>query len=122
MKLSCEFTFDAAHRLPHYEDGHPNMRLHGHSFRARVSVQGQPNAQGQIIALEDLQARLADLRARLDHTMLNDIEGLESPTLEVICQWLWRALHKDVPQLASVEVFRDSLGQSCLYEGAHDEQ
>ncbi len=117
MKLSCEFNFDAAHKLAHYGDGHPNTRMHGHSFRARISVQGAPDEHGQIIALDVLQSHLATIRKQLDHATLNDIAGLENPTLENICYWVWQQLHPLVPQLASVEVFRDSLGQSCLYEG-----
>jgi len=49
--------------------------------------------------------------------MLNEIDGLENPTLEHICLWLWQHLQPHLPLLAAVEVFRDSLGQSCLYEG-----
>ena len=50
--------------------------------------------------------------------MLNEIQGLEKPTLENICLWLWTELQKDLPQLSGVEVFRDSLGHSCLYQGS----
>ncbi len=51
----------------------------------------------------------------LDHNLLNDIDGLDSPTLENICLWLWTQLEAELPQISAVEVFRDSLGQSCLY-------
>ena len=50
--------------------------------------------------------------------MLNEIDGLETPTLENICLWLWEHLMPDLPDLSAVEVFRDSLGQSCLYQGS----
>lgn len=118
MKLSREFNFDAAHTLDHYPQGHPNTRVHGHSFRARITVEGLPDANGQIVDLERVGILLNAARGQLDHAMLNDIKGLEKPTLENICLWLWGELQQDLPQLCAVEVFRDSLGHSCLYKGS----
>ncbi|MEC7595473.1 MAG: 6-carboxytetrahydropterin synthase, partial [Pseudomonadota bacterium] len=60
---------------------------------------------------------LENLRKRLDHNMLNDIEGLGTPTLENLCLWMWAELQGELPHISAIEVFRDSLGQSCLYEG-----
>ncbi len=118
MILSREFHFDAAHFLPHYPDGHPNRRLHGHSFRVRVSVAAKPAPEtGQIIDLDELHALTHKASAQLDHMMLNEIEGLSVPTLENICLWLWNRLIPDLPHLAEIEVARDSLGQSCRYNG-----
>ena len=119
MKLSRDFSFDAAHHLGHYPQGHANARVHGHSFRARITVEGQPDTHGQIVDFETIDAHIAALRATLDHNLLNDIDGLDSPTLENICLWLWTQLEAELPQISAVEVFRDSLGQSCLYQGSH---
>jgi len=118
MKLSRDFSFDAAHHLGHYPQGHPNTRVHGHSFRARITIEGLPDAHGQIVDFETLDAHVTRLRDTLDHNLLNDIDGLESPTLENICLWLWSQLETDLPQISAIEVFRDSLGQSCLYHGS----
>lgn len=40
MEIFKEFTIEAAHRLPHVPEGHKCARLHGHSFRIRVYVEG----------------------------------------------------------------------------------
>ena len=32
------------------------------------------------------------IRAELDHRSLNDVPGLENPTAEMLCRWLWRRL------------------------------
>ena len=112
MKLSREFTFDAAHSLGHYPAGHANTRVHGHSFRARITVEGQPDGNGQIVDLEEMGRQLSALRNRLDHQMLNEIEGLDQPTLENLCLFIWENLQNSLPQICAVEVFRDSLGQS----------
>ena len=118
MKLSREFSFDAAHSLGHYSAGHANTRVHGHSFRARVTVEGMPNENGQIVDLEEMGRLLNELRNQLDHQMLNEIDGLEQPTLENLCLFIWDNLQNGLPQISAVEVFRDSLGQSCLYQGS----
>tara|TARA_B100000927_G_scaffold276378_1_gene257098 strand:+ start:422 stop:790 length:369 start_codon:yes stop_codon:yes gene_type:complete len=118
MKLSCEFSFDAAHSLGHYLAGHANTRVHGHSFRARVTLKGMPDENGQIVDLEEMGRLLNELRNQLDHQMLNEIDGLEQPTLENLCLFIWDNLQNSLPQISAVEVFRDSLGQSCLYQGS----
>ena len=117
MKLTREILFDAAHSLAQYGPGHPNARVHGHSFRARITLTGAPDANGQIMDFESFGDVLEKLRKRLDHNMLNDIDGLGTPTLENLCLWMWSELHGDLPHISAIEVFRDSLGQSCLYEG-----
>lgn len=119
MQLTREFCFDAAHYLESYDPGHPNRRIHGHSFRVRVTLTGMPNDKtGQIVDLSEFGTILEHLREQLDHHMLNEIHGLETTTLENICLWLWEHLMPDLPDLSAVEVFRDSLGQSCLYQGS----
>jgi len=36
----------------------------------------------------------------LDHAYLNDIEGLENPTVEKMAEWLWEKLAINVPGFA----------------------
>ncbi len=117
IKITRQFHFDAAHRLNGYGDTHPNDRIHGHSFRVRVTVTGTLNERGQILDMDELSAQLETVRAQLDHHMLNDIDGLAQPTLEHIAIWIWDYLRPHVPEIMAVEVARDSLGQSCVYEG-----
>ena len=40
MEIFREFTFEAAHRLTHVPDGHKCARLHGHSYRVEIHVDG----------------------------------------------------------------------------------
>jgi 6-pyruvoyltetrahydropterin/6-carboxytetrahydropterin synthase len=118
MKLRREFLFDAAHHLASYEEGHPNRRIHGHSFRVRVSISGSPDAvTGQIMDLDQFKAALDRVQIRLDHNLLNDINDLGLPTLENISIWIWNQLRPDLPSLSEIEIYRDSLGQSVSYQG-----
>ncbi len=118
MRITKQFTFDAAHYLPHMPEGHPNRRLHGHSFRVIVALDGTPAPEtGQIRDFWSVEEALGAVRGELDHHFLNEIEGLEAPTLENIAIWLWRRLEGPLPELARVEIHRDSCGEACIYEG-----
>ena len=75
MRIYKEFGFEAAHFLPSAPPGHPNARVHGHSFRARVTIEGEPDGKtGLIMNLADVDAALGDVREALDHRLLNDVE------------------------------------------------
>lgn len=100
------FSIEAAHRLPSCGDGHRCRDLHGHSYRIEV-------AAGDLAALEGPLRRIHD---RLDHRYLNEIEGLENPTSEIMAEWLWRALAPNVSDLVAVLV-RESPECACLFRG-----
>jgi 6-pyruvoyltetrahydropterin/6-carboxytetrahydropterin synthase len=118
MRIYKEFFFEAAHFLPSAPPGHSNARVHGHSFRVRVAVDGEPNDQtGILVHFDDLEDAIGDARDALDHRMLNEIDGLQSPTLERIAMWLWDRLHNRLPGLAKIEVARDSCHEGCVYRG-----
>lgn len=118
MLIYREFHFEAAHYLPSAPPGHPNARVHGHSFRARVTVEGEPDPEtGLVMHFDDLTAAVADAREALDHRMLNDIEGLKAPTLELIAMWLWDRIANRVPGLFEITIARDSCQEGCIYRG-----
>jgi 6-pyruvoyltetrahydropterin/6-carboxytetrahydropterin synthase len=118
MRIYRDFLFEAAHYLPSAPPGHPNSRVHGHSFRARVWIEGEPNSDtGVVFHFDDLSAALADCQDALDHRMLNDVEGLSAPTLERIAMWIWERIDNKVPGLAQIEVHRDSCHEGVIYTG-----
>ena len=117
MEIYKEFTFEAAHRLPNVPEGHKCARLHGHSFRVRVTVAGavDPHA-GWVMDFAALKAAWRPLHDTLDHRYLNDIPGLENPTSEVLARWIWQRLAGTLPGLASVSV-RETCTSGCEYRG-----
>jgi 6-pyruvoyltetrahydropterin/6-carboxytetrahydropterin synthase len=119
MRIFNEFTFEAAHHLPHiFPDGHVNTRLHGHSFRVRVTLEGKPDSKtGLISDLGAVKNAFDSAREQLDHRYLNEVKGLETPTLENIAMWLWRHFASNLPGLAQVGVYRDTCGEGCEYQG-----
>lgn len=106
MKIAQSFTFEAAHRLPKVPATHRCHRMHGHSYRIDIVVEGAVNPEtGFVIDFFDLEALFAPLLKQLDHYCLNDIAGLENPTVENIAIWLWNKLHPSLPLLAAVKIF-----------------
>ena len=91
--LFKDFTFEAAHRLPHVPEGHKCGRLHGHSFMVRLEITGE-----------------------VDPHYLNDIPGLENPTSEVLAKWIWDQVKPVVPLLSAVMV-KETCTAGCIYRG-----
>ncbi len=118
MEIFKEFTFEAAHRLPNLPPDHKCTRLHGHSFRVRLYVQGEPDAHtGWIMDFGDIKKVFKPIVDNyLDHYYLNDIEGLENPTSENIAIWIWNRVKPDLPTLSRVEVF-ETCTSGCIYLG-----
>ena len=50
MKISQAFTFEAAHRLPNVPETHRCHRLHGHSYRVELRLEGPVDANSGFVA------------------------------------------------------------------------
>ena len=106
MKITQAFTFEAAHFLPNVPDGHRCRRMHGHSYRVELQLDGPIDpATGWVTDFFAVEAAFAPLLARLDHHCLNEIEGLENPTAELIAVWIWERVKPRLPLLAAVRVY-----------------
>lgn len=118
MEVFKEFVFDAAHRLADaVPPGHRYARLHGHSFHVEVVVRGTPDpTTGWIIDFAAIETAIQQVRAELDHTYLNEIDGLAVPTLENLSQWIWHRLQPQLPGLHRVVIRRGRGGEGCSYQ------
>ena len=117
MEIWKEFRFEAAHLLPNVPEGHKCRRLHGHSYRVRVYVEGDLDGElGWVVDFADIADAFEPLRKRLDHYYLNEIEGLENPTSEVLARWIWRRLEPVLPILSAIEV-GETCTSGCIYRG-----
>ncbi len=117
MEIFREFTFEAAHRLPHVPPEHKCARLHGHSFRVAVHVEGPVGEEsGWVMDFADIKEAMRPLLEVLDHTYLNEIDGLSNPTSEELARWIWRRLRPSLPGLSRV-VVRETCTSGCIYRG-----
>ncbi|WP_294538534.1 6-carboxytetrahydropterin synthase QueD [uncultured Rhodoblastus sp.] len=106
MTITQAFTFEAAHHLPNVPDTHRCRRLHGHSYRVELRLGGAVEAfSGFVVDFFDVEKIFQPLLERLDHHLLNEIEGLENPTAENIAWWIYRQVKPDLPPLEAVKVF-----------------
>lgn len=120
VELVKSFGFEAAHYLPNLPEGHKCRRLHGHSFRVDIHVRGPVDAEkGWLIDYSEIKQAVAPVIERLDHYLLNDIEGLENPTSEALCRWLWQRILPALPGLSAV-VVHETCSSSCTYRGDGD--
>lgn len=117
FRVTKAATFEAAHFMGHKPEGHPYAHVHGHSFRIEATVEGvlAPGA-AFVEDFADLTAALEGVAARLDHRLLNEIEGLEVPSLERLCLWVAQALKPALPGLVAVELSRPSLSETVRLE------
>lgn len=113
FEITKAATFDAAHHLPDGPAG-PYTRLHGHSFKVEATVRGEAQgAVGWVADLGDLDRALRAVAGELDHGLLNEKPGLESPTLERLCLYVAERLKGEFPGLCRVVVSRPTINESC---------
>jgi 6-pyruvoyltetrahydropterin/6-carboxytetrahydropterin synthase len=118
VELRKIFSFEAAHRLPNAPEGHKCARVHGHTFRIEVRVAGKlDDRRGWLVDHADISRAMEPLIQKLDHQMLNEVEGLDNPTMEKLAVWFWERLHPAFPGLSKIIVHEtDQAG--CSYEGS----
>ncbi len=118
VELVKEFRFESAHRLPMVPPDHKCFRMHGHSYRVEVGVAGEVDPTlGWLVDFGAIAAVVEPMiKTQLDHRTLNDIPGLENPTSEVLCAWLWQRLLPIVPHLAAITV-HETCTARCTYRG-----
>ena len=91
-KYSITKTVDfcAAHRLPWHE---VCCNTHGHNYRISVTIEredGKLDGNGIVMDLSKLGRIMRGIAARLDHSLLNDIE--DNPTSEWLAGFFWREM------------------------------
>ncbi|HTO62665.1 MAG TPA: 6-carboxytetrahydropterin synthase, partial [Bradyrhizobium sp.] len=92
-ELTKSFRFEAAHALPGTTLGEASEEIHGHSFRAEITIRGTPDPKtGMVIDLGLLSRGMAELEKMLDHKFLNRIEALGLPTLENLSRFIFERI------------------------------
>ena len=116
VRLSKSFRFEAAHLLPEVPEGHKCRRLHGHSYRVEVVIEGPVDPRtGWLMDYAEMVEAFAPLHDRLDHRYLNEVEGLENPTSENLACWIWVRLAPRLP-LAEIRI-DETCTSACAYRG-----
>lgn len=117
-RLTKDFTFEAAQTLPLAPEGHKCRKMHGHSFKVEVSVEGEVDRSvGWVYDHARIGAAMKPLIAQLDHSYLNEIAGLQNPTIENMAAWFWEKIEAQCPGLCEI-VIHETPTARCVYRGA----
>jgi len=117
VRLVREFRFEAAHRLNNVPDGHRCGKLHGHSYQLEITLEGPIDLQsGWLIDFGEIDAVWRPIYDQLDHSLLNELPGLENTTCELLTKWLWDALKPSLPMLKRVALW-ETKDARCEYDG-----
>ena len=117
VELTKKFHFEAAHALSKAPEGHRCRNIHGHTYEIEVTIEGPVlPVVGWLMDYGDLSAVVKPVLKELDHSMLNEHEGLEQPTSENLCGWLWERLVPNLPTLKEILV-RETPTSQCRYKG-----
>jgi 6-pyruvoyltetrahydropterin/6-carboxytetrahydropterin synthase len=101
-RVTCTFTFEAAHRLA----WHPGKcrNLHGHSYRLDVSVEGALDTNGVVLDFDTLgEVVRTQVVNQWDHRDLNEV--LDNPTAELLAHRAWELLTAAGLELAALRLW-----------------
>lgn len=102
-RIGRTYRFESAHFLPKVPEGHRCRNLHGHNYRVEIVYAGPLDARGFIVDFSEIDADMAPLLKLVDHTLLNEVPGLENPSAELIAAWFLERL----PQAERVRVYEN---------------
>lgn len=117
MEIYREFSFDAAHCLPQLPPEHKCRSLHGHTYRLKIFIKGNPDPRfGWIFDFKELKNKISTVIEEVDHKTLNQVPGLENPTAENITLWFWQRLKPLFPGLSRIEL-KETDATGVVYSG-----
>jgi 6-pyruvoyltetrahydropterin/6-carboxytetrahydropterin synthase len=67
----------------------------------------------------EIKEAFRPLHEELDHSYLNEIEGLKNPTSENIARWIWQRLRPSLPLLSRIVIY-ETCTSGCIYEEEGD--
>lgn len=116
-QLQREYRFEAAHQLPRVPPEHQCRRIHGHSYRVSVTIEGQIDPDmGWLMDFAEIDAHITPVIRQLDHRLLNELEGLENPTCEILAVWMWSRIKPGLGLLTELAV-SETPSSRCVYRG-----
>lgn len=117
MIIFKQFTFDAAHFLPHVPDGHKCKNIHGHTYKLTVFFKDELHEHlGWVCDFADVKKIIKPVIELVDHKLINQLPGLENPTCEVLTIWFWKQIKPLLPTLHKIELY-ETPTSGAIYMG-----
>ena len=115
IELRQQFQIESARFLPKLPAAHPCSRMHGHSFKIIISLIGDVDPEmGWVMDYHEISNIMKPILSKLDHHILNEIEGLKNPTSELLAKWIYDQAISSLPILKSVSVLETDTTE-CRY-------
>lgn len=135
IEISKDFEFEAAHSLPHLPWDHKCHRLHGHSYKLRVTCSGAINHDyGWVIDYADISKVVNTIITAIDHTNIDQLffvpprpettdagiprvkvgaaHQTKPSTAENLAIWFYDQLKPTLPSLVEIQIKETS--SSCV--------
>jgi 6-pyruvoyltetrahydropterin/6-carboxytetrahydropterin synthase len=135
IEISKDFEFEAAHSLPHLPDTHKCHRLHGHSYKVRVTCAGEIDKElGWVIDYADISKVVKTIITAIDHTNLDqlftvpprpelDDRGVKRvpekrhtkpSTAENLAIWFYQQLKPTLPSVVEIRI-KETANTAVIY-------
>lgn len=113
--VTKEFSFEAAHSLPHLPKTHKCHRLHGHSYKFTLACQGRLQADNEwVVDYAAITKAAMVIIDELDHENLNDVLDGKT-TAENLARYIYKEIKPMLPSLAWVEL-RETEKTNVIYK------
>lgn len=117
MELRQHFQIESARFLPNLDPSHPCSRMHGHSFKIILTLKGPVDPKiGWVMDYHEITKVMDPILKKLDHRVLNEVEGLSNPTSELLAKWIFDNVKKEIPLLTAVNI-SETPNTECIYRG-----
>ena len=115
-KLVQIIRFESARRLTKVPKEHPCSNLYGLAFKLEIHIQGEMDRDsGFVLDFNEIEKSFSQIYKQIDHNYLNDIEGLENPTSEVLIEWIWNNLKPELRQLTKLVLWENEVSKVEYY-------
>ena len=87
------------------------------SAKVEITFEGEVDPKmGWLFDHAEISRVMRPIVEQLDHVYLNEVPGLENPTIENLAAWIWRALAPKLPGLVEIVVHETPTAR-CAYRG-----
>jgi 6-pyruvoyltetrahydropterin/6-carboxytetrahydropterin synthase len=119
FEIEKRFSFEAGHVL----EGHDGKCAfpHGHSYQLIVVVRGEKlqttgPSQGMVCDFQNISSVVKPMvEEYFDHRWLNETLHTNSPTAEVMAQWIFEYLQPKIPGLYKVSVAETATASATYF-------
>ena len=122
MKICKVYRFEAAHQLAGWPPEHQCSKLHGHTYRVEVELEGAPRMDGTTPGAIIDFGRISEIwndqvHRMVDHTNLNESTGLRWTTAEALSVWIHGRMSRFL-RVSRVRVWETETGYAEYFGGA----